>query len=52
MFDENDEIQGMDKQEQEIPSFSDIDPSRHLRHQQSGGIVYANKASNEETKFD
>ena len=50
MLDENDEIQGMDEQEQEISSLSDIDPSHYLRHQQSAGIVYANTASNEETK--
>ena len=50
MLDENDEIQGMDEQEQEIFSLSDIDPSHYLRHQQSAGIVYANTASNEETK--
>ena len=50
MLDENDEIQGMDEQEQEISSLSDIDPSHYWRHQQSAGIVYANKASNEETK--
>ena len=51
MFDENDEIQGMDKQEQEISSLYDTDPSHYLRHQQSAGIIYANKASNEETKL-
>ena len=51
MLDENDEVQGMHKQEQEISSLSDTDPSHYLMHQQSAGIVYANKASKEETKL-
>ena len=50
-FDENDEIQGMDEQQQENTSLSDTDPSHYLRHQQSAGIIYANTASNEETKL-
>ena len=50
-FDENDEIQGINEQQQENTSLPDIDPSHYLRHQQSAGIVYANTTSNEETKL-
>ena len=41
-IDENDEIQGMDEQEQEIISLSNIDSSHYMKHQQSAGIVYTN----------
>ena len=41
-IEENDEIQGMDEQEQEIISLSNIDSSHYLKHQQSAGIVYTN----------
>ena len=50
-FDEYDEIQYMNEQQQECDSLSDITPSHYLRVQQSGGIIFANKIPNEETKL-
>ena len=50
-FDEYDEIQYMNEQQQEGASLSDITPSHYLRHQQSGGTIFANKIPNEETKL-
>ena len=49
MFDEFDEIQGMDEQQQENISISDIDPSHYMKRRQSAGIFHANKTPNQET---
>lgn len=46
MFDKCDENRGVDEQQQENFSVSDIDP---LKRQQSVGIVYANRNPNQET---
>ena len=50
-FDEYDEIQYLDEQQGESDSLSDITPSHYLRHQQSAGIIIANKIPIEETKL-
>ena len=50
-FDENDEIQYLDEQQEDSVSLSDMTPSYYLRHQQSGGIIYANRNLNEEAKL-
>ena len=50
-FDEYDEMQHMDKEQQESTSLSDFTPSHYLRHQQSAGIIYTNEIPNEETKI-
>ena len=50
-FDEDDKIRYLDEQQQNSVSLSDINPSCYLRHQHSGGIIYANRNLNEEAKL-
>ena len=50
-FDENDEIQYMDKHRQVCTSISELSPSHYLRHQQNTEIVFSNIISDEETEL-
>ena len=51
VFDEYDEIQFVGAEQQESTSQSDFTASQYLRHQQSAGIIYPSKVSDEEAKL-